>query len=203
MFVAFSTVTFKNWQAQTAISIFFIFQGLVYRAFWSTYSQRSYYQRQCLSTSTYRVLVVHPLYTENTLVSLATASSIDLIFGLQHFSRIGHTWTVYSNIWNPCWKHFFIKKKKGVFYQVLTIIKVSGYVQFLTKKKVSVYCVLYIATSVLILPVTELSATSVCWKRLFTASSRSTEALCNWGYTESSSLYKPLLLSLPSSLSWP
>lgn len=68
---------------------FLYFQHLVYRAFWSSYSQHSYYQHQCLNISTYRTWVVHPPYTESILVSLAKASSIALSFGLQHFSRVG------------------------------------------------------------------------------------------------------------------
>lgn len=68
---------------------------------------------------------------------------------------------------------------KTHFDKVFTIIKVYRLCAISYKEKVPVYCVLYIATNVFILPATELPATFVCWKRLFTASSRSTEALWN------------------------
>lgn len=51
---------------------------------------------------------------------------------------------------------------KTLFDKVLTIIKVSRLCAISYKEEVSVYCVLYIATTVLIVPATELSATSVC-----------------------------------------
>lgn len=67
--------------------------------------------------------------------------------------------------------------QKTLFDKVLTVIKVYMLRAIFLQQKVSVYCVLYIATTVLILPATELPATFVCRKRLFTPSSRSTEAL--------------------------
>lgn len=65
------------------------------------------------------------------------------------------------------------------FDKVLIVIKLYVLCATFYKEKVSIYCVLYIATTVSILPATELPATFVCLKRLFTASSRSAEALWN------------------------
>lgn len=163
------------WQAWITISIFLIFQCLVYKPLWNAASQHSQYQYQCLSTSTYIIWVLHPIDTECILVSLARATTIALILGLQHFSKAGH---------EGCLQQCIKTVQKTRLDKVLTIIKVYMLRMILYKEKVSVYCVLYIVTNVFILLATELPATFVCWKRLFTASSRSTEALWNWGYKD-------------------
>lgn len=115
------------WQAWITISIFFIFQCLVYKALWSAYSQHSYYQYQCLSTSTYRIWELHSLATESILVSLARATSIALMLGLQHFSKVGHMRAAYSNVSNPSRKHFLIRCSQ--------LLKFTCYVQFFHNKK--------------------------------------------------------------------
>lgn len=48
-------------QVWITISIFFIFQCLVYKGLCRTYSQHSYYHSQCLSTSTYTIWALHPI----------------------------------------------------------------------------------------------------------------------------------------------
>jgi len=55
-----------------------------------------------------------------------------------------------------CLQQYTKSVLKTLFDMVLTIIKVSRLCAISYKEKVSVYCVLYIATTVLILPATEL-----------------------------------------------
>lgn len=114
------------WQAWITISIFFIFQCLVYKALQSAYSQHSYYPYQCLSTSTYSIGALYPIDTENILISLARATSIALILGLQHFPKVGHMRAVYSNVSKHCRKHVLIRCS--------LLFKFTCYVQFFTKK---------------------------------------------------------------------
>lgn len=79
------------------------------------------------STCSSSIWAVHPVCTESVLFSLARASNITLIFGLQYFARVGHMWVVYSNIWNSHLYCFLIR------YSLL--LRLPGYVQFLTQKK--------------------------------------------------------------------
>lgn len=61
-----------------------------------------------------------------------------------------------------CLQQYIKSVLKMLFDKVLTIIKISRLCTISYKEEVSVYCVLYISTTVTILPATELSATSVC-----------------------------------------
>lgn len=73
------------------------------------------------------------------------------------FTAFFQGWTHVS-----CLQQYMKSVLKTLFDKVLTIIKVSRLCAISFKEKVSVYCVLYTATTVLILPATELFATSVC-----------------------------------------
>ena len=61
-----------------------------------------------------------------------------------------------------CLQQYIKSVLKMLFDKVLTIIKISRLCTISYEEEVSVYCVLYISTTVTILPATELSATSVC-----------------------------------------
>lgn len=109
-----------------------------------------------------------------------------LIFGLQHFSRVGHMWVVYSNISNLCWKRFLIR------YSLL--LRFPGYVQFLTNKKFQ-FIVFFIYLQLLLFywPLNYLLHLFAEKGYLLLL----VDPQSVYVTEESSSLYKPLLLSLP------